>query len=98
VQCGRTTVIELIGELDVSREDRLVRLTEDVCGRSPASGEVVLDLRGFTFADLHGIQAVLDASSRLRGAGYLLSCRGLQPSVHGVADLAGLSLSSAGPP
>ena len=61
---GRTAVIALTGELDLSGAGALQRALGAVDG-----GPLVIDLRGLTFMDSSGLRAIAVAAQRAQHAG-----------------------------
>jgi anti-anti-sigma factor len=60
---GKHTVVALAGELDLGSRAALDETVGDV------EGSLLVDVRGLTFIDSAGVQALLDAHRRAREAG-----------------------------
>jgi anti-sigma B factor antagonist len=60
-----TTTIALAGEWDLAEREATRRVVENVLSRKP--GRVVLDLRGVSFIDSSGLQAVVQLAECAAG-------------------------------
>ena len=82
-----TTVLAVVGELDVGTAPRLrevlVRLAADT-GRPP---RVVLDLSGVDFLDSTGLGVLLGGAKRLRAQGGGLALARAEPQVRKVLEV-----------
>lgn len=67
---GRAVRLVMQGELDIATSPRL---HEALAELRSGEGRVILDLRAVTFVDSQGIQAILDARSRLAASGIDLA-------------------------
>jgi anti-anti-sigma factor len=79
------TYVELLGELDLSYEDRFGDAVDTV-----QSGLLVLDLGGLTFIDSAGIRVILRTWHRSREDGFALEIVGARDQVAKVFRIAGL--------
>lgn len=66
------TVLEPVGELDVSSASQLVDLARSVAAEGDG-GAVIIDLRGVTFMDSTGLRGLLFAEEACREAGRAFS-------------------------
>jgi anti-anti-sigma factor len=89
---GRTGVIRLTGELDVSTAPELDQVLEAAVTQG---GPVLVDLTDLTFMDSTGIHAFLKAARSLQGRGCLI-LHGEQERVRRVLDLVGISGNVSG--
>lgn len=77
------------GELDIAGQ---ARFTQVLSHAGRAARLVVLDLRELTFMDCSGLQVIVEASARARGAGWrLLLIRG-PAQIHRLFTLTGCGL------
>lgn len=83
----QTRTFHLVGELDLSSIDELVRA---VSPSLAGPGDVVLDLSKLQFVDSTGIRAFLDFGRKLRGQGRLILESPTRP-VRRVLDLMGVA-------
>ena len=79
------TYIELLGEFDLSCEDRFGAAVDTV-----RSGRLVLDLRGLTFIDSTGLRMILRTCQRSHQDGFTLEIVGGRGQVAKVLRIAGL--------
>jgi anti-sigma B factor antagonist len=82
---GEACVLELHGELDLSTAP-VLRDALDATAEA-AVVEVILDMAGVRFADLAGMQPVLDAVAGAGGRGRTLLVRDAPPSVRRILAL-----------
>jgi anti-anti-sigma factor len=79
------TCVELLGELDLSCEERFGDAVDTV-----QSGRLVLDLRGLTFIDSTGLRMILRTWQRSHQDGFILEIVGGHGQVAKVLRIAGL--------
>jgi anti-sigma B factor antagonist len=79
------TWVELLGELDLSGQDRFAAAVDTV-----QSGRLVLDLSGLTFIDSTGIRMILRTWQRSHEDGFVLEIVGGRDQVERVFRITGL--------
>ena len=79
------TRVELLGELDLSGEERLREALDTV-----QSDRLVLDLRGLTFIDSTGVRTILRTWHRSREDGFALEIVGVRDQVATVFRITGI--------
>ncbi|WP_063780841.1 STAS domain-containing protein [Nonomuraea sp. SBT364] len=87
VRDGRVTV-EVAGELDIATTPLLRARLREAVARGP--GEVVLDLRGLTFADAAGLGALVAARLHAEAGGSSLVLAEVPPSLTRLLRITGL--------
>jgi anti-sigma B factor antagonist len=84
-----TTVISLVGELDLATAPSLKAVLAEVAQQHP--GDVQVDMRGVTFLDSSGISVLVQAHKQLESRGSALRLHGVSESPRRVLEVAGLS-------
>jgi anti-sigma B factor antagonist len=79
------THVELLGELDLSCQDRFGDVVDKV-----RSGRLVLDLRGLTFIDSVGLRMIVRTWQRSQQDGFTLEIVGVRDPVEKVFRITGL--------
>jgi anti-sigma B factor antagonist len=82
-------VVTLRGELDVDGTARLATEVQHALADTPIEA-LEIDLRGLSFADSAGLQAILTAQENTRLAGVTFRLIGISPAVGRVIHLAGV--------
>lgn len=83
-----TTVVRVVGEVDVSNADELRQAVDAALGQTPA--DVRVDLSQVAYIDSTGIGVLVGAATRSREAGIPFSVAGPQPNVRRVLGLLGV--------
>ena len=81
---GRTTLVEVIGEIDLATRGQFA------AALSGCVGNVVLDLAGVTLLDGGGVGVMQEQRRRLERLGGCLTARNLQPLPRRVLEIAGM--------
>ena len=82
-------VVTLTGELDMTGTGRLATEVQRALTETPIEA-LEIDLRGLSFADSSGLQAVLTAQETTRLAGVTFRVVGVSPTVRRVIHYAGV--------
>lgn len=90
---GPTTVLRLIGELDLATAEQLRGRVREVVGGHEDLRRLVFDVAGLEFMDVTGLGALLDARRKLVARGGSVAIRRPRPMV--VRMLALLELEDA---
>jgi anti-anti-sigma factor len=90
---GGTTVLRLVGELDLASADLLRERVRTLLGHGTVLERLVLDLAGLEFLDVTGLGALLETRRKLAAIDATLTLRRPRPMV--VRMLALLDLDGA---
>jgi anti-anti-sigma factor len=82
-------VMTLTGELDITGTGRLATEVQRALTQTPIDA-LEIDLRGLSFADSSGLQAILTACETTRLAGVTFRVVGVSPVVSRVIHIAGV--------
>ena len=80
-----TVVVLVVGEVDLATSPQLRECLMAL------DGVVVVDLRGVTFLDSSGLNALIGGKKHLTGQGGTLRLQGAQPHVRHVFDVMGMT-------
>jgi anti-sigma B factor antagonist len=87
---GRYVVITIGGELDMTTAPALAEYLTAVLGRQ-AGQDVILDVRGVSFADVAGLRALLAADCKVKDSGGSLRLAGAPRQLRRVLAITGLT-------
>ncbi|MFY9929297.1 MAG: STAS domain-containing protein [Streptosporangiaceae bacterium] len=87
---GRYVVITIGGELDMTAAPELAEYLTAVLGRQ-AGQDVILDVRGVSFADVAGLRALLAADCTVKDSGGSLRLAGAPRQLRRVLAISGLT-------
>jgi anti-anti-sigma factor len=87
---GRYVVITIGGELDMTAAPALAEYLTAVLGR-PAGRNVILDVRGVSFADVAGLRALLAADYTVKDSGGSLRLAGAPRQLRRALAITGLT-------
>lgn len=82
-------VVTLVGELDMGGTEPLAAEVRSALS-DPTTGALEIDMRGLSFADSAGLQAILAAQETTQLAGVAFRLVGVSPVVSRVIHLAGV--------
>ena len=89
VKSGRTAMVQLCGELDLSTAPRLDELFASLADEGVL--DVTVDLADLDFIDSSGLQVLVVGLKRLREQGGDLGLRSPRPSTRRVLEITGLT-------
>ncbi len=87
---GRYVVITIGGELDITTAPALAEYFTAVLGRQ-AGQDIILDVRGVSFADVAGLRALLAADCTVKDSGGSLRLAGAPRQLRRVLAVTGLT-------
>lgn len=86
---GRSTVVQVDGELDLASSPQLEHALEQAWGNAP--DEIVLDLGRLHFMDMSGLRVLLTATQRAESQGTDLVLTNVRAQIRRVLTLAGVN-------
>lgn len=79
VKDGDESVVQLVGDLDLSTADELRQAIEALLARAP--GDVLVDLSDLQFCDVEGVRALVSSSTLVRGHDHSMRVVGARASI-----------------
>jgi anti-sigma B factor antagonist len=86
---GRSTVVQVDGELDLASSPQLAHALQEACGNAP--DEIVLDLAKLRFMDMAGLRLLLRATQRAAERGIDLVLTNVRAPTRRVLTLTGVT-------